>query len=328
MRRFSVSVFLCLCVLFALNAQWANLLGQETGFETGYELQPSAGQSTFFDFLPFDVSEAEIVSRTLVNTKGEAVKRFDTITLSPYSATVTTDLTTGSYEAQVLQDNYLSLRLSSADGFVDTERYTYDEDGELEQIVFLRDGEMVRLDLYFRNPTAGSLALVRSYARDGEFLGDVVFFEGSVYQDRSLVAGQITLDFALSDVRPGSGSDTVVIRTALASGLVSERELDSAGNPVVRRIIDEDGQTVSVEKLEYDSRGNLIRSTLTEGDEKTVTTYAEISRTEERFSDGVLTKRTVYESERTVQTLYENGSPYAVVTFDPVTGKVKGIEYL
>lgn len=209
--------------------------------------------------------------------------------------------------------------------------YSYDGKGRLSRIRVTDGGKLSLISWYFYGPD-GTLSLAQStggpenwfYGRDGSF----AYGDGKTYSSYGQSGGHWFL-LTSWDGEEGLMPDQNVSfdpegRVRLARENVTE-VYDANGNIIEqdfgpeRKIYStwrEDGSLASRKEerpggeetlTEYDENGNMFRVTETK--------------------DGTVEKITEY-GEEVKETVYRNGTPYAVVTYESPGGKVKGVSYL
>ena len=218
------------------------------------------------------------------------------------------DLITGSIRTRIYRDGLLIRETESVDERISETAFTY-IDGHLAFCSVIVDGTTVDNIFFLRSSNNDEPVAVKD--NDGlRFMsGTYMFQSGELYE---ILSSNLVLTGDYEILENGDILVKLVDGTYTYSpdGLLMKLE-----------------QGTSVTVNEYEGL-NLVRSEMTDGDNRTVTLYSEGRESEILdYEDSNLVSRTVFTDNGKVQTLYSNGRELATVYYKSDNRTVDRIEY-
>lgn len=306
MRLLMVVMLLsCLSSLSAYQVL-SNALGQDLG--------PSRNEE------PSYVLEVEGDKRTLL-FEGKPIRQ---TTVDGGKVTMT-DLEKGTSTVKTYSGKQL---MGEKEGKKET-TYVYDGDGRLERINVSLDGSLESMTFFCHDASTGRLSSVvetgtiRAFGPDGSFnLADEKdsFHYGKI-GNMYVKEGDANSPFV-------SDENGLLTTTRIEKGNTVKESFDNDGNVVVRTTTDAKGK-VTRNSYVYE-KGQVVEETATDAlGTETTTAYKDgdiVSVSMVR--DGILRSFMEYGLEGKMETVYDNGNPYAIVVYEGNTKKVKEVRYL
>ncbi len=320
------------------------LVGADTSWYVSNELMQMLEEST----------EENVIHETYalkIDGEGETLYKNGNWVAHRFSVTengkteVTTRYETGLYEIYTYSDDLLQKITTGHDGTESTVLFSYD-DGQLNERKEVTDGQMDTLVTYYRYED-GTLAATREIDRNGESYITLYSVKGNL----TTLTRQNGEEVTITEVLPSgmmveaylSDGNAVNAYTAEYDEDGSLHLVESFGDEVQTSIYSStgllselniaysDGRTSQI-TYDYDDKGVIVHSnriTYNDESERIERWYNNsVLKNETQWINDIPQKSTRYNSDETsVVTIFEEGHPYADVTYASDGKRIISIEY-
>lgn len=236
-----------------------------------------------------------------------------------------TDLEKGTSTVKTYSGKQL---MSEKEGKKET-AYVYDGEGRLVRINVFLDGTLESMTFFCHDASTGKLSSVvesgtiRAFGPDGSF--DLADDNDSFHYGK---IGNMYVKEGEGNGSSFSEENGLLTTTRIEKGNTVKESFDDDGNVVVRTITDAKGK-VTRSAYVYEQGDVVGKTTADASGTETTTSYQDgdivsVSTTK----DGILRSILEYGDEGKMETVYNNGEPYAIVLYEGNTKKVKEVRYL